>query len=186
MTKRQAKCHRLKDKSGFTLTELLMTILILLMVTSVVAAGIPSAANAYYKVLDAANAQLLLSTTVTSLRRELALAREVELDPTDHTVSNYINGESGFRVKIVNTPTISLEYSTDGIIVGTTPEEPEDRPLVSQAAATSSLVTTFDSLEYADGIFTVNGLRVMKERGDRVLAGPITLRIYTIQNITVS
>ena len=57
--------QKLKSRLGFTLAEMLMSVLILLMVSSVVAGGVPVAANAYYKVVDAANAQVLLSTTVT-------------------------------------------------------------------------------------------------------------------------
>ena len=71
---------KLKEKRGFTLAEMLITMLILLMVSSVVAMGVPSAVRAYSKVVDAANAQLLLSTTVTQLRRELSLAKGVKLE----------------------------------------------------------------------------------------------------------
>ena len=65
------RCH---ERDGFSLAELLMTILVLLMVTSVVAAGVPVAVRAYWKVIDAANAQVLLSTTMTELRNELGTA----------------------------------------------------------------------------------------------------------------
>lgn len=59
------------NKSGFSIAEALIAVLILLMVSSVVAAGMPVAAKAYTQVVDSANAQLLLSTTVTALRDEL-------------------------------------------------------------------------------------------------------------------
>ena len=55
---------RLNSRTGFTLAEVLITVLILLMITAVVAGGMPVAANAYYKVVDAANAQVLLSTAM--------------------------------------------------------------------------------------------------------------------------
>ena len=57
----------IKDEYGFSLAETLMAVLILLMVTSVVATGIPAAANAYFKAVDASHAQVLLSTTMISL-----------------------------------------------------------------------------------------------------------------------
>ena len=55
---------------GFTLAETLLAVLILLMVSSIVAAGIPSARRAYEKVVLASNAEVLLSTTITTLRHE--------------------------------------------------------------------------------------------------------------------
>ena len=74
--------QKLKRESGFTLAETLMAVLILLMVSAVVATGIPAAANAYNKAVDAANAHVLLSTMVTALRDELGMAKEVEVDGT--------------------------------------------------------------------------------------------------------
>ena len=82
--------NRCGSHSGFTLAETLIAILILLMVSSVVAAGIPAASNAYYKVVDGANAQVLLSTAATALRDELATARDLEVG----------NGSSGTSTSI--------------------------------------------------------------------------------------
>ena len=39
---------RLKNRSGFTLVELLMTVMILLLATAIVVAGVPAAINVYY------------------------------------------------------------------------------------------------------------------------------------------
>ena len=69
--------RKLNQKAGFTLAETLVTILILLMVSSIVAGGIPAATNAYYKAVDGANAQVLLSTAATALRDELGTARDI-------------------------------------------------------------------------------------------------------------
>ena len=63
--------QKLNSQDAFTLAETLITVLILLMVSAVVAGGIPAAANAYRKAVDAANAHVLLSTTVNALRSEL-------------------------------------------------------------------------------------------------------------------
>ncbi len=65
---------RLRSRRGFTLGELLVTLLIIAMVTGVVAAGVPAAARAYTNAMDSANAQMLLSTTMTLLRDELSTA----------------------------------------------------------------------------------------------------------------
>lgn len=68
------------NRGGFTLAETLIAVLILLMVTGIVAAGIPAASNALNRAVDASHAQLLLSTTMTSLRNELGSARSIVSD----------------------------------------------------------------------------------------------------------
>ncbi|MCR5136626.1 MAG: prepilin-type N-terminal cleavage/methylation domain-containing protein [Oscillospiraceae bacterium] len=70
--------QKIIDRRGFTLAETLVTILILLMVSSVMATGIPVARNAYEKVVLAADADLLLSTAVSALRNELGTVKNPE------------------------------------------------------------------------------------------------------------
>ena len=69
---------KLKGGGGFTMGETLATVLILLMVAGVVATGIPAALNVYRNAVDAANAQVLLSTTINALRDELSTAWDVK------------------------------------------------------------------------------------------------------------
>ena len=54
-------------QKGFTLSETLFAMLILLMVTSIVATGIPIAGRALKNAVDASHGQVLLSTTMTAL-----------------------------------------------------------------------------------------------------------------------
>ncbi len=69
---------KLKKCDGFTLSETLITILILLMVFSIIAAGIPSALRALNGITDSSDAQLLLSNAMTRLRDELGKASSLE------------------------------------------------------------------------------------------------------------
>lgn len=78
---------KLHSNAGFTLAEVLMTVIIMLLVSSVIAVGMPAAARVYAKAVDGANAQALLSTTVNALRSELSTAWGVELD--DDTIIYY-------------------------------------------------------------------------------------------------
>jgi len=72
--------EKLRSQNGFTLAETLLAVLILLLVSVIVATGMPAAKNAYEKVVVASNAQALLSTAATSLRNELGTAWNVIID----------------------------------------------------------------------------------------------------------
>lgn len=73
---------KLRNRSGFTLAETLIAVLILLMASSIITAGIPVARNAYEKIVLTSNAQALLSTTVSALRNELGTAQDVKVEGT--------------------------------------------------------------------------------------------------------
>ena len=108
---------KLKNQNGMSFTELLATLLILLMVTSIVAGGIPAAIRAYKKVVDTANAQILMSTTTNALRNELGHANKIE---TSGTTINYSKnglvykisqGDDGIKIEIKNPyQDLSTEY----------------------------------------------------------------------------
>ena len=168
MKKKNALRRKLKSKVGFTLTELLLATLILLMVSSVVAAGVPTAANAYFKVIDAANAQILLSTTVTRLKSEFSLA-------------SYISG-GGISI-VYNANGIQKTISRNnekGIMVQV--EDGEAQQLVPKAISNSlrskNMVSSYGGITYANGIFTVSGLVITKD--GKTLAGPVNLTIRTV------
>ena len=100
--------QKLFNNSGFTLAETLMTVMIVLLASSVIAAGIPAAANAYTKAVDAANAQVLLSTTVNALRSELSTAWGVDINASANEVTFY-SSKTGAKTK--------LSLGTDNIMV---------------------------------------------------------------------
>lgn len=74
---------RARKAAGFTLTEMLATMLIMVMVTTMVATGIPAAQKAYLKTVNAANAQMALSTTLSAMRNELGMAKDVRVNGND-------------------------------------------------------------------------------------------------------
>lgn len=177
------KKHK-RSRAGFSLAETLIAILILLMVSAIVAGAIPTASNVYAKTVDAANAQVLLSTVVTVLRDELSTA---SITSAAETTIEYVNGNDGCR---------KIELSTDakkpGILlyVGTvdpstgvpTFSDSDPRMLVSGEAATKNLAVKFDSVSYSNGIVMFSKLRV--ERGGATLASRENLRIRTIRQTT--
>lgn len=166
--------QKLKSRLGFTLAEMLMAVLILLMVSSVVAGGVPVAANAYYKVVDAANAQVLLSTTVTKLRRELAFASACKLKSGSTEIENYTNGEIRKVMTLVSKDKDGIQL--DWIEGGSQHSE----PLVRIAATTKGLYATFEKITYKDGFFTVEDLKVQKDGNENPLASVQKLKIRAI------
>ena len=171
MKKKNALRRKLKSKVGFTLTELLLTTLILLMVSSVVAVGVPTAANAYFKVIDAANAQILLSTTVTRLKSELSLA-------------SYVSGDGNSIVYSTNGVHKTISKDAEKGIQVKTNEEAEAQQLVPKAITNSlrsnNMVSEYGDrgITYADGVFTISGLIITKD--SKTLAGPVNLTIRTV------
>ena len=137
--------QKLNREAGFTLAETLMAVLILLMVSAIVATGIPAASNAYHKAVDAANAHVLLSTTVTALRDELGMAKEVEVDGTtvtyysadNYSMSKLFLSDSGIEV---------TEYVNYFISGGNASSGRVTRKLVSEKAITANLAVSYSGV----------------------------------------
>jgi len=125
--------NTIRSRRGFTLAETMLAVLILVMVSAVVAAGIPAAVNALDKVTSASNADLLLSTAMTSLRDELGTAKDVTVDGTTITYSSYDGGRSKLYLDGSGTGPIMLRQYMEVV-----PDESDptyERQLVSEAAA---------------------------------------------------
>ena len=166
---------KLKDRRGFSLAETLLAVLILLLVSVVVATGMPAATNAYNKVILGANAKTMLSTAVTALHDEIGTAWQVE-NSTDHKSLTYFNGSTGAKSKI----SLGAEYSiqiqdyislSEDLIHDADPtkvKQGEAHVLVYGASFKPEMYVTYESISYADGIVTITGLKVYKKTGDTV------------------
>ncbi len=114
--------QKLNNRRGFSITELLVAILILSMVSSVVAGGIPVAKEAYEKITLSANAQVMLSTTISALRNELCTASDVTIwDSSNNPVTE---GSDGVVIRYYS-PSIN-NYSTLSIGKPAKPDGTED------------------------------------------------------------
>ena len=165
---------KLTKRKGFSLAETLIAILILLMVSSIVAAAVPTASKVYMKTVDAANAQVLLSTVMTELRNELSDAtiespEDGAVEPT--TTITYKNGNGGYReLSLVSTGDIDkrgilltirkLDPATGQITTSTA--STDKRMLVNSTAATGDLVVSYTGASFANGVLTFTGLSVTK------------------------
>lgn len=172
-----------RNRGGFTLAETLIAVLILTMVAGIVAGGIPAARNALDKAVDTSHSQLLLSTTMTSLRNELATASSITCasetvnedgsvaeDPAARKIISYVDSsgavctlqseDDGIYVEKEASPDISSVVNHPGI---------PHRLLVSEQAATKNLYAAFNSASYSNGIVKIEGLKVCKKQGDSEL-----------------
>ena len=175
--------NRITGEKGFSLGEMLAALLIMLLVSVILAAGIPAAARAYNDTVDAANAQILLSTAMATLRDELGNASDVKAVEGSTTDLEYISSY-GVPSKVSTTATFKIKDDAGNettttetgifITIGDT-----TRPLVSDRAANMNLTVTYDSISYSDGIVTVTNLRVLKGTTEVVGADKYKIRVLT-------
>lgn len=144
---------KLKNRNGTTLTELLAALLIMLMVTSIVAGGLPAAVRAYRKVVDTANAQILMSTTTNALRNELGLASKVQ---TNGTTITYTKAD-GLNY------TITLDDTIKVTIQSPFQELSREYTLVSEALSTAQgLSISYGTVEHTGDNIVFNNFVVKK------------------------
>lgn len=155
--------QKLNNRKGFSLTELLVAVLILSMVSAVVAGGIPVARDAYEKVTLSANAQVTLSTAISALRNELCAASEVNIDS---------NAVEYYSPSIQNYSKICIDGSDIKLYLFSQNEEgapPVSCLLVSEKARDNQLHVTYESVGFkkkSDGsddksIIVFTGLKVL-------------------------
>ena len=175
--------RKLNRRTGFTLAETLIAILILLMVSSVVAGGIPAASNAFYKAVDGANAQVLLSTAATALRDELATARDIV--QMDSTSLSYYSRDDGRESKVFlqEDPQGKTIWVYEYVNSSYTGEEEGEtielkRQLVSGKASTERLKVFYNTITYEKntGLVQVEGLQVTR-KGTPLLKQDLTIRV---------
>lgn len=180
--------RKAKSRSAFTLAETLVAILIMLMVSSVVATGIPAARRAYESVEMAANSELLLSSTISTLRNELSLAKDIKIEGTDKTSVSYLNPTTGTMSRIymdksdVNDKKImyKMNAAVDGISTG---DGEEATRLMSNALTTKvGIEVTFDSITKSGDCIVFHNV-IVKSRSDgveRTGRETVSIRIITL------
>ena len=169
-----------KNNKGFSLTELLVAVLILSMVSAVVAGGIPVAKDAYEKITVSANAQVMLSTTISALRNELCTASDLSVEevPKPKWVRYYNPSISNYSKISIGKSNDETYQEKDTILIkhfsDKEPKEPKEnetdntRTLVSKAIGEGKLYVTYDEVLYDEGkgVITFTNLKVMDATGD--------------------
>lgn len=146
--------HKLNKRHGFSLTEMLATVLIMGFVGIIITTGAATVQRVYRKVVAHANAQTALTTTITLMKDQLAFADPESITGSGTTIS-FKNLNSGEQTITLNPGTASgtanrgftLTYTAGD---GTGTASTTTLPLLSDSAITSDLCVCFD----ADGGFT--------------------------------
>ena len=137
--------HKLRSRRGMTLSEVLVALLILSLVTVGVATGVSASLRVYRQATESSDAQMLASTLSTALMDELRYARDIQADGS-FTSDTFGEG--------------SLVGVTDGrITVG-------GEKLLGDAAYAGLRVKNSITVTYAGGVFHVE-LTVQSGTEDR-------------------
>ncbi len=172
--------HKLRSQNGFSLTEMLVTTLILGLVSTLMVTGIQSAIDVYHKTVDCANAQVALSTTVTALREELGTATAVK-DSTGRQIiylsdeGYWASIEEGASCKGFQKQYYKGDPTAGGIAMG------EPLPLVPDAVFTANLSLGYGSFSHSAGdqVVGVSDLCVRNSSGDELASMTADYQILT-------
>lgn len=162
--------EKLNSRAGFTLAETLLAVLILLLVSTIVATGMPVARTAYEKVVLTSNAETLLTTAISALRNELGTAWKVEQLKDENGVT-YFSASTGTRSKLyIENGTIKIldyaEATSLDALLGTNQNKAATtaRDLVFQSdidrLGKLTLKAGGITLDKATGKVTISGLEV--------------------------
>ena len=180
--------HKLNKRQGFSLTEMLATVLIMGFVGIIITTGAATVQRVYRKVVAHANAQTALTTTITLMKDQLAFADPESVGNGSETGTGFGNSQtivfknlnSGEQTITLNPGTASgaanrgftLTYTAgDGTGTSST-----TLPLLSDSAITSDLCVCFDgdgsgfSWDPATKVITVTNLVAKDTRTDTVQA----------------
>ena len=181
---KQKLLHKLNKRQGFSLTEMLATVLIMGFVGIIITTGAATVQRVYRKVVAHANAQTAVTTTITLMKDQLAFADPESIGNGSGTGASFENSQtivfknlnSGEQTITLNPGTanqgFTLTYSAAGTGTGTN----TTLPLLSDSAITSDLVVCFDgdgsgfSWNPTTKIITVTGLAAKDVRTDTVQA----------------
>ena len=178
--------RKLHINKGFTLAETLLAVLILLLVSTIVAAGIPAAKSAYENVVLASNAEVLLSTTISTLRNELGTAMDVDIPGETGDIKSgnsitYYNSTRGSTSKIsMETGDSDIRfqryYSAEGLSIGSASEN-----LISSKIATGDLHVSYSSVAYntKTGVVTFSDLAVKRDTTTIAARNTLSIRVIS-------
>ena len=91
---KQKLLHKLNKRQGFSLTEMLATVLIMGFVGIIITTGAATVQRVYRKVVAHANAQTALTTTITLMKDQLAFADPESIGDASGTGTGFENSQT--------------------------------------------------------------------------------------------
>lgn len=170
-----------------------MALLIMSMASVIMAVGIRTAVNTYQRMVEKANAQTLLSTTLTEMRTLLTNAHDVTVSSdgssisfTDFNTKTFCTISSSEEDGIHYLNEISEDDASEESSEEASPgEEPaggkagSDSALVSDEAASRSLIVTCKFAVTGDTI-SIQDVQVKRSTGDGVILASVSK--YLVKN----
>lgn len=144
---KQKLLHKLNNRRGFSLTEMLATVLIMGFVGIIITTGAATVQRVYRKVVAHANAQTALTTTITLMKDQLAFADPKSIGDASVTGEGFGNSQTiVFKNLNSGEQMITLNPGTDSgtatIDSGTATIDPGTATIDSSAAAGGTNGTT--------------------------------------------
>ena len=181
---KQKLLHKLNKRQGFSLTEMLATVLIMGFVGIIITTGAATVQRVYRKVVAHANAQTALTTTITLMKDQLAFADPESVGNGSETGTGFGNSQtivfknlnSGEQTITLNTGTANRGFTLTYTAGNGTGTSSTTLPLLSDSAITSDLCVCFDgtdsgfSWDPATQVITVTNLVAKDTRTDTVQA----------------
>ena len=181
---KQKFLHKLNKRQGFSLTEMLATVLIMGFVGIIITTGAATVQRVYRKVVAHANAQTALTTTITLMKDQLAFADPESIGNGSETGTGFGNSQtivfrnlnSGEQTITLNPGTANRGFTlTYTAVDGTGTASTTTLPLLSDSAITSDLCVCFDTnggftWDPATQVITVTKLVAKDTRTDTVQA----------------
>ncbi|MEG0924791.1 MAG: hypothetical protein RSD90_03440 [Anaerovoracaceae bacterium] len=121
-------------KSGFTISEMLMAVLILSLIIIIIGGGVVVVKNSYQTISLKAEAEVLISTTITKVTDEFRFAKNVE-SGIGVAPASFESGNSKYRMTFANKPDGIYTISTVGNY---------EIPLLTDKTMTSKLIPTIE------------------------------------------
>ncbi|MBR6220467.1 MAG: prepilin-type N-terminal cleavage/methylation domain-containing protein [Clostridia bacterium] len=181
--------RKLKNRKGFTLAETLLAVLILLLVSAIVANGIPVARNVYQRVVLAANAQDMMATAVSALRDELGTAWDVRVENVEKKkYLTYFSSGTGARSKIFlsndTDAQIMLQENTAVTDLGVADNDKSTaRVLVAdkeKQESSSRLYVSYRDVAYSNGKVTFTNLQAgTAENRDMATVDSLVIDVFS-------
>lgn len=139
---------KLKSQQGFSLSEMMLAVLIIALTMGFIGGGITVVKDAYLRITLRAEAQTLMSTAVSAISVELRNADEIQeqISESGKSTWTFYNIKRGYR--------IYFENIGENIFIKTVEDSPTLIPLLTNQTKTNGLVPKIIELKYENQVFT--------------------------------